>query len=96
MMISGNRWPGISGTDDGIWRRVLLVPWDVQIPDSEKDRQLVAKMKRKASGILNRLLAGLIDWHLHRLLPPARVLVATADYREESDPLGRFLATCTA
>lgn len=96
MTISGNHRPSISGVDDGIWRRVFLVPWDVQIPDAEKDRQLVAKMKAEASGILNRLLAGLVDWRLHGLEAPASVRGATADYRQESDPLGRFLALCTA
>lgn len=96
MTISGNHRPSISGVDDGIWRRVMLVPWEVQIPDAEKDRQLVDKMRREASGILNRLLAGLIDWRLHGLQIPAIVRGATADYRDESDPLGRFLATCTA
>ncbi len=96
MTISGNHRPSITGVDDGIWRRVLLVPWDVQIPDAEKDRQLVDKMRREASGILNRLLAGLIDWRLHGLQEPAIVRGATASYREESDPLGRFLVTCTA
>nr|WP_276588912.1 MULTISPECIES: phage/plasmid primase, P4 family [unclassified Sphingomonas] len=96
MTMSGNHRPSISGIDDGIWRRVMLVPWEVQIPDAEKDRQLVAKMQREASGILNRLLAGLTDWRLHGLQEPAIVRGATADYREESDPMGRFLAACTA
>lgn len=96
MTISGNHRPSITGVDDGIWRRVFLVPWDVQIPDAEKDRQLVDKMKKEASGILNRLLAGLVDWRLRGLLAPASVQGATASYREESDPLGRFLASCTS
>ncbi len=95
MIISGNHRPSISGVDDGIWRRVMLVPWDVQIPDAEKDRQLVAKLRNEASGILNRLLQGLIDWRLRGLQEPASVRGATADYREQSDPLGRFLAACT-
>ena len=95
MIISGNHRPSISGVDDGIWRRVMLVPWDVQIPDAEKDRQLVAKLRNEASGILNRLLQGLIEWRLKGLQEPASVRGATADYREESDPLGRFLAACT-
>lgn len=43
MTVSGNHRPSISGIDDGIWRRVMLVPWDVQIPDREKDRQLVRR-----------------------------------------------------
>lgn len=95
MIISGNHRPSISGVDDGIWRRVMLIPWDVQIPDAEKDRQLIAKLRSEASGILNRLLTGLIDWRLNGLQEPAIVRGATADYREQSDPLGRFLAACT-
>lgn len=67
MIISGNHRPSISGVDDGIWRRVMLVPWDVQIPDAEKDRQLIAKLRQEGSGILNRLLAGrACDWAFHR------------------------------
>ena len=29
------------------------------------------------------------------LTPPDEVLAATAEYREDSDPIGRFLAECT-
>ena len=36
VMLTNHR-PLISGTDDGIWRRIRLVPWDVQIPDEEQD-----------------------------------------------------------
>ncbi|MEH3045515.1 phage/plasmid primase, P4 family [Sphingomonas adhaesiva] len=96
MTISGNYFPTITGSDDGIWRRVALVPWNIQIPDAEKDRQLGAKMRREASGILNRLLDGLIDWRLRGLQEPDIVRTATDDYRKDSDPLGRFLTECTA
>ncbi len=29
---AGNHKPRISGSNDGIWRRIRLVPWSVQIP----------------------------------------------------------------
>lgn len=96
MTISGNHRPQINGTDDGIWRRVVLVPWDVQIPDAEKDRKLLDKLRGEGSGILNRLIEGMIDWRVKGLIEPPSVLQATARYRDDSDPLGRFLGLCVA
>lgn len=93
--ISGNHKPKITGHDDGIWRRVMLVPWDVQIPKEDVDRTLPDKLKKEASGILNRLLAGLVDQRMEGLVEPDSVIAATAKYREQSDQLGRFLDECT-
>lgn len=93
--ISGNHKPKITGHDDGIWRRVMLVPWDVQIAKEAVDKALPEKLKKEASGILNRLIEGLLDWREHGLVEPEGVLAATAKYREQSDQLGRFLDECT-
>lgn len=93
LTMSGNYRPSINGTDEGIWRRVALVPWSVTV--GKPDPTLAAKMKDEASGILNRLLDGLRDYlDAGRLDIPEEVSAATADYREDSDPLGRFLAAC--
>ena len=93
--ISGNHKPKITGHDDGIWRRVMLVPWDVQIAKEAVDKALPEKLKKEASGILNRLLEGLLDWREEGLVEPDSVIAATAKYREQSDQLGRFLDECT-
>jgi putative DNA primase/helicase len=94
LTMAGNYKPSISGTDEGIWRRVQLVPFDVHIPTSERDVHLKEKLRKEASGILNRLLDGLRDWCDRGLIEPDAVAKATADYRSASDPLGRFLLTC--
>jgi putative DNA primase/helicase len=96
MTMSGNYKPVISGTDEGIWRRVRLVPFSITIPKEERDQHLSDKLRREASGILNRLLDGLRVWLDKGLQEPEDVLKATADYRSASDPLGRFLALCVA
>lgn len=97
LTMSGNYKPQIFGTDEGIWRRVKLVPWVVEIP---AERRILdfdkVKLKPEASGILNRLLAGLADWLENRLVEPQDVMIATAEYRRDSDALGRFLTVCTA
>jgi putative DNA primase/helicase len=96
LTMSGNHKPIIGGTDEGIWRRVRLVPWEVEIPQAERvldfDKH---RLKPEMSGILNRLLAGLLDWLEHRLVVPDEVFNATAEYRRESDVLGRALGECT-
>jgi putative DNA primase/helicase len=95
LTISGNYKPRIIGSDDGIWRRIRLVEWKVKIPEAERDPLLKPKLAAEYSGILNRLLDGLRDWLDHGLIAPDGVIAATAAYRTDSDPLGRFLAACT-
>ncbi len=95
LTMSGNYKPDITGVDLGIWRRVLLIPWTVTVAKEDVDPELVNKMKAEGSGILNRLLDGLRDWLDNGLKPPQEALEATAEYRAESDPIGRFLEDCT-
>lgn len=94
LTISGNYKPVIQGADEGIWRRVRLIPWLVQIPEAEMDKYLGVKLEREAQGIFNRLLDGLRDWADEGLVEPDDVTEATKAYRDESDPLGRFLGHC--
>ncbi|PPQ37636.1 putative DNA primase/helicase [Rhodoblastus acidophilus] len=95
LTMQGNYRPKISGTDEGIWQRMILVPWPITIAPNKQDRGLDKKLYREASGILNWMLDGLRDWMDHGLLLPDAVKDATASYREDSDPLGRFLEVCT-
>ncbi|MBR0827238.1 hypothetical protein JQ596_17065 [Bradyrhizobium manausense] len=72
-----------------------MVRWAITIPEQDIDRQLSAKLKAEASGILNRLLDGLRDWIDHGLLVPDEIKETTEEYRSDSDVLGRFLQECT-
>jgi putative DNA primase/helicase len=91
LVISGNHKPDVRGADDGIWRRVLLVPWEVQIPVTEIDRQLPDKLWDERAGVLNWLLEGALEYLTHGLKIPDAVRAATDTYREESDPIGAFI-----
>src|SRR5262249_4850797 len=94
LTVSGNHKPKIGGTDEGIWSRVTLVPWDVIIPPEKRDRGLTDKLRAEAAGILNWMLDGLSDWIENGLVLPEEVLRSTAEYRRDSDQLGRFLEVC--
>ncbi|MDP3407251.1 phage/plasmid primase, P4 family [Bosea sp. (in: a-proteobacteria)] len=92
LLISANRKPVIKGNDDGIWRRVVLIPFEVQIPKDEIDKKLPDKLWAERAGILNRLLAGLVDFLQRGALdPPAAIQAASQEYRDESDQMGAFV-----
>ena len=92
--ISGNHKPEIRGGDEGIWRRVMLVPWEVTIPPAERDDQLGEKLWAEREGVFAWAVQGLLDYLEQGLNPPASIDEATAEYRAESDPIGEFLAEC--
>lgn len=91
--MSGNHRPEIKGGDDGIWRRILLVQFDVQIPKAERDERLPEKLWAERAGIFRWLVEGLRDYLEVGLMPPESVLNATDEYRQDSDPLAAFLMT---
>jgi len=96
LTISGNHRPEIHGGDDGIWRRVMLVPFDVQIPPDERDPEMGAKLWAERAGVLNWLVEGARQYLAHGLQVPSTVTAATDEYREDSDPLATFLTLCCA
>lgn len=96
LLIRGNHKPAITGTDNGIWRRLRLVPFVVTIPEEEQDKDLLTKLKAELPGILTWALRGCQEWQRNGLRPPPCVLAAVDAYREEADTLGRFIGEhCT-
>lgn len=95
LTIQGNYKPTLSGTDEGIKSRLLLVPFNVTIPKEDRDLKLADKLRAEASGILNWMLDGLRSWIDDGLSEPEEITEATAKYFATSDVLGRFLETCT-
>ncbi len=88
----GNHKPRIDGTDDGIWRRFLLIDWPVEIPAARRDGQLKDRLAAEMPGILNWVVVGARDWMQGGLQPPECCTVATEAYRLQSDKLAEFIA----
>ncbi len=91
LTIGGNHAPDIRGMDDGIWRRLMIVPFDVQIPKDERDPLIVDRMLAEVPGILNWLVEGALAYLEGGLAPPAQVSQATDTLRKDNDPYGKFL-----
>ncbi|MBL1263630.1 phage/plasmid primase, P4 family [Methylomicrobium sp. RS1] len=95
LMILGNHKPIIKGNDVGIWRRLRLIPFRRIFKDKERDPNLLEKLKAEASHILAWMVEGCLEWQQHGLAEvPAVIRNATADYQEEQDLIGRWLAEC--
>jgi putative DNA primase/helicase len=93
LWISGNHKPKIRGTDDGIWDRIRLIPFNVRF--SEPDRGLPGRLESEWPGILAWCVAGALEWQASGLGTPEAVRTATDAYRREMDVVSQFLEACT-
>lgn len=91
-IIATNHRPIIHGADNGIWRRMVLVPFTASIREEEKDREFMDKLREELPGILAWAVRGCLAWQRDGLLPPPVIQTATAGYRAEQDLIGGFLA----
>jgi putative DNA primase/helicase len=92
LVMFSNHKPNVQGRDEGIWRRIRLVPWTVTIPADERDEGLAVKLQAEAPGILRWIVEGARRFHdAGKLQPPEVVLAATAAYRDDEDVVGRFV-----
>lgn len=96
LWLATNHKPTIRGTDLGMWRRIKLIPFTIQIPDAEKDDGLKARLRATEArpGILNWMLEGVLLWQREGLSPPQAVSAATQAYRDEMDVLAAWLTDC--
>ena len=91
LFLATNHKPDIRGTDDGIWRRIRLIPFEVTIPEAERDKDLPEKLKAEFPGILRWAVQGCLKWQAEGLRAPQAVSEATNEYRNEMDSLASFL-----
>jgi putative DNA primase/helicase len=89
--LAANHKPQIKGTEHAIWRRIHLIPFEVQIPETERIPDYAEELKTELPGILNLALAGCLDWQKNGIQLPKKVKDATAAYRAEMDNLEQFI-----
>ena len=87
----GNDKPNIRGTDEGIWRRIKLIPFFVQILEEEKDPKLGERLEAERSGILRWAYEGFKEWMRSGLGTAPQVEAATQSHREDMDLIQQFI-----
>jgi putative DNA primase/helicase len=90
IVLATNYLPRVDGEDDAIWRRLRLIPFNVNF-EGREDRDLPAKLEAELPGILNWALEGCVRWMRDGLPTTSAVVNATREYRSGEDLLGQFL-----
>lgn len=91
LFITGNHKPRLKNVDEAMRRRLLLVPFTVQIPRAERDPHLPDKLKPEWPAILRWALEGCLEWQRIGLAPPEIVLQATDEYFAAEDSFSQWL-----
>lgn len=92
-----NHKPIIKGNDNGIWRRMGLLPFernfetDKTVPKDEKRRE---KLLAEMPGILALLVRAALRYQKEGLAMPARAQAARDSYRSQMDLLAEWLDEC--
>jgi putative DNA primase/helicase len=96
LFITGNHKPRLENVDEAMRRRLMLVPFLVQIPPEERDTELADKLVPEHPAILRWMLDGCMEWQRIGLAPPAIVTDATAAYFDDQDVMQHWLDECTS
>ena len=92
--VACNHKPEVDSSDEAMWRRLRLIPFNRVFSRHEQDPELSGKLKAEYPGILIWMLQGLRMYlsqgHLEE---PREVKMATTRYRDEMDSVKRFLGS---
>lgn len=86
-----NHLPSVSGDDPAVWRRIRVVPFDVVVPEADRDPELPDRLQQAAEEVLAWAISGWREYQSNGLAEPPAVLTATGNYRADSDAVARFI-----
>lgn len=94
LILYTNHLPRVGAMDAGIWRRLIVIPFEAKIDGTSDFKNYADHLYRKAGGaILAWIMEGarLIHAENYHLTAPTRVVAASAAYREENNWFAQFL-----
>lgn len=91
--IPTNHKPMIKGVDEGIWRRMLFIPFkrNFRLEPDLIDIHLSDKLEAEKEGILRWVIEGALDYQSNGLSIPEQLTIDKEEYRTELDTVGNWL-----
>ena len=92
-----NHLPKVGANDDGIWRRLKVIPFNAKIKGNSDIKNYADYLYEKSgSAIMKWIIEGAekVSKSDHKVDDPKCVRDAVAAYRDDNDWLGHFIADC--
>lgn len=90
-----NHKPIITGEDDGIWRRLVMLKFGRRFTQAQQDPHLEDTLLAERNEILRWMIEGAQKYLAEGINPSTSMLAELRTYRQDSDLLGEFLADKT-
>ncbi|MCE2879135.1 MAG: phage/plasmid primase, P4 family [Comamonadaceae bacterium] len=90
-----NHKPIITGEDDGIWRRLVMLKFSRRFTQAQQDPHLEDTLLTECNGILRWMVEGAQKYLADGIKPSKSMQAELRTYRQDSDLLGEFLADKT-
>lgn len=92
LIITTNVRPPFRDRSEGIWRRLILLPFPVCIPETKQNKHLVEDLAEELPGIFNWAVSGFqsLQQRGYFIEPPVSI-EAKREFRLESNPAQAFL-----
>ena len=91
LIVATNYKPEVRGTDKGIWRRIVTIPFDLSLPEDKVDKDLKDKLMEEAPQILGWLIKGAMEYYAHGLEKTKSIQDITDEYRVEQDTIAQWV-----
>jgi P4 family phage/plasmid primase-like protien len=94
IILYGNHKPIIRGTDNGIWRRFICIPFENTIPENQQNKQLAKDLQSEKEGILLWAIKGYRAYKKEGLKIPTTIKDFTNNYRQEQNVILNYFSEC--
>jgi P4 family phage/plasmid primase-like protien len=92
LTVTGNTLPRFRDRSSGLYRRLIILPFNVSIPIERQDPELAQRLGSELPGVFNRAIDGLRRLRAQKIFTePAICRDAVEEYRNERDSARAYL-----